>query len=249
MSRARWTASLPLTSSLTGVMLLKRRQPDEPAAALNKFCSIYTLNEVYTEFGIEILSTFFAYPPEIRKIIYTTNIIEGLNRQFRQITKNKPSFTNDDSLRKMLYLASRKIVEHWTARCRNWDMVLAQLNVMFQDRQSAWSDPARRISGQRMRYSRCARIPHTSTRKLGRQGPLRHRSLHRKTRFLKLFLDKMDFYLHKILWVALVFFKPSLPVRFWFLQSNGILKFCNCHLSRCRSNSDTKIICENTRRD
>ena len=46
-------------------------------------------------------------------------------------------FTNDDSLRKMLYLASRKIVEHWTARCRNWDMVLAQLRLMFQDRQSA----------------------------------------------------------------------------------------------------------------
>lgn len=85
----------------------------------------------------EILSTFFAYPPEIRKIIYPTNIIEGLNRQFRQITKNKPSFTNDDSLRKMLYLASKKIVEHWTVRCRNWDVVLAQLNVMFQDRQSA----------------------------------------------------------------------------------------------------------------
>ena len=85
----------------------------------------------------EVLSTFYEYPPEIRKIIYTTNIIEGLNRQFRQITKNKPSFTNDDSLRKMLYLASRKIVEHWTARCRNWDMVLAQLQLMFQDRQTA----------------------------------------------------------------------------------------------------------------
>ena len=84
-----------------------------------------------------ILSTFFAYPQEIRKIIYTTNIIEGLNRQFRQITKNKPSFTNDDSLRKMLYLASRKIVEHWTARCRNWDIVLAQLQIMFPDRKSA----------------------------------------------------------------------------------------------------------------
>ena len=53
----------------------------------------------------DILSTFFACPAEIRKIIYTTNIIEGLNRQFRQITKNKPSFTNDESLRKMLYLA------------------------------------------------------------------------------------------------------------------------------------------------
>ena len=85
----------------------------------------------------EILSTFFAYPQEIRKIIYTTNIIEGLNRQFRQITRNKPSFTNDDSLRKMLYLASRKIVEHWSARCRNWDIVLAQLQLMFPDRKSA----------------------------------------------------------------------------------------------------------------
>ena len=85
----------------------------------------------------EVLSTFYEYPPEVRKIIYTTNIIEGLNRQFRQITKNKPSFTNDDSLRKMLYLASRKIVEHWTARCRNWDVVLSQLQLMFQDRLTA----------------------------------------------------------------------------------------------------------------
>lgn len=82
----------------------------------------------------EILSTFFAYPMEIRKIIYTTNIIEGLNRQFRQITKNKPSFTNDDSLRRMLYLASQRIVKHWHARCQNWDMVLSQLEIMFADR-------------------------------------------------------------------------------------------------------------------
>lgn len=82
----------------------------------------------------EILSTFFAYPMEIRKIIYTTNIIEGLNRQFRQITKNKPSFTNDDSLRRMLYLASQRIVKHWHAQCQNWDMVLSQLEIMFADR-------------------------------------------------------------------------------------------------------------------
>ena len=77
----------------------------------------------------DILSAFYAYPPEIRRIIYTTNIIEGLNRQFRKITKNKPSFPNDDSLRKILYLASKKIVERWTQRCRNWDMVLDQLNI------------------------------------------------------------------------------------------------------------------------
>ena len=84
----------------------------------------------------EVLSTFFEYPPEIRKIIYTTNIIEGLNRQFRQITKNKPSFTNDDSLRRMLYLASQRIVRHWHARCQNWDMVLNQLEIMFADRET-----------------------------------------------------------------------------------------------------------------
>ena len=82
----------------------------------------------------EILSTFFEYPLEIRKIIYTTNIIEGLNRQFRQITKNKPSFTNDDSLRRMLYLASQRILKHWQARCRNWDLVLSQLEILFADR-------------------------------------------------------------------------------------------------------------------
>lgn len=81
----------------------------------------------------DILSTFFAYPAEVRRIIYTTNIIEGLNRQFRSITKTKPSLTNDDSLRKMLYLASKKIVEHWTARCRNWDQVLNQLDIMFSE--------------------------------------------------------------------------------------------------------------------
>lgn len=82
----------------------------------------------------EVLSTFFEYPLEIRKIIYTTNIIEGLNRQFRQITKNKPSFTNDDSLRRMLYLASQRITKHWHARCQNWDLVLSQLDLMFPQR-------------------------------------------------------------------------------------------------------------------
>ena len=82
----------------------------------------------------DVLSTFFEYPMEIRRIIYTTNIIEGLNRQFRQITKNKPSFTNDDSLRRMLYLASRRIMKHWHARCQNWDLVLSQLELMFAER-------------------------------------------------------------------------------------------------------------------
>jgi transposase-like protein len=80
----------------------------------------------------DILATFFAYPSEIRKIIYTTNIIEGLHRQFRKVTKTKSIFPNDDSLRKMLYLASQNITKKWTMRYRNWDMILNQLEILNQ---------------------------------------------------------------------------------------------------------------------
>ena len=117
-------SSTHLTSDPTRVMFLTWQQPDSTAAALNKFCSICTPNGVYTEFGID----------PVRKIIYTTNIIEGLNHQFRQITKNKPSFTNDDSLRRMLYLASQRITKRWRTRCQNWDLVLSQLEIMFSGR-------------------------------------------------------------------------------------------------------------------
>ena len=80
----------------------------------------------------DILATFFAYPPEIRRIIYTTNIIEGLHRQFRKVTKTKSIFPHDDSLRKMLYLASQNITKKWTMRYRNWDMILSQLEILNQ---------------------------------------------------------------------------------------------------------------------
>lgn len=80
----------------------------------------------------DILATFFVYPPEIRRIIYTTNIIEGLHRQFRKVTKTKSIFPNDDSLRKMLYLASQNITKKWTMRYRNWDMILNQLEILNQ---------------------------------------------------------------------------------------------------------------------
>ena len=82
----------------------------------------------------DILSTFFAYPVEIRKIIYTTNIIEGLNRQFRKVTKTKSVFPNDESLRKMLYLASQNITKKWTQRYKNWDIVIRQLEIMHDEK-------------------------------------------------------------------------------------------------------------------
>ena len=74
--------------------------------------------------------TFFRYPPALRKILYTTNIIEGLNRQLRKVTKSKTQFPNDEALVKMFYLATRK----WTARIQNWGEILGQLAIYFDDR-------------------------------------------------------------------------------------------------------------------
>ena len=93
--------------------------------------------EIMRERGLDerdILSTFFAYPVEIRKIIYTTNIIEGLNRQFRKVTKTKSVSPNDDSLRKMLYLASQNITKKWTQRYKNWEIVISQLEIMHNQK-------------------------------------------------------------------------------------------------------------------
>ena len=82
----------------------------------------------------DVISPFFKYPPEIRKIMYTTNIIEGLHRQFRKVTKTKAVFPSDGALEKMLYLASINVMKKWTQRYRNWDQVLNQLLIMYGSR-------------------------------------------------------------------------------------------------------------------
>lgn len=82
----------------------------------------------------DTLSTFFQYPKDIRKIIYTTNIIESLNRQYRKVTKNKAVFPSDDSLMKMLYLATENITKKWTRRYDNWDLVMNQLTIIYGER-------------------------------------------------------------------------------------------------------------------
>ena len=76
----------------------------------------------------DVISPFFSFPQEIRTIMYTTNIIEGVNRQFRKVTKTKSTFPSDDSLLKMLYLASQNI------RYRNWDSIYNQLSIYFDGR-------------------------------------------------------------------------------------------------------------------
>lgn len=82
----------------------------------------------------EDVSSFFQFTEEIRRIMYTTNIIEGLNRQYRKVTKTKSVFPSDASLEKMLYLASRNITQKWTQRYRNWDQVLSQLIILYDER-------------------------------------------------------------------------------------------------------------------
>jgi putative transposase len=79
------------------------------------------------------LSTFFAFPNNIRRIIYTTNVIESLNSQFRKVTKTKLIFPTDDSLLKMLYLAVERVANKWTRNYPDWDLVINQLNIVFSD--------------------------------------------------------------------------------------------------------------------
>ncbi len=80
------------------------------------------------------LSTYFKYPQEVRRLIYTTNAIEGFNRQLRKVTKSKSVFPTDDSLLKMLYLATMDITKKWTGRRQDWSQIYAQLSVFYADR-------------------------------------------------------------------------------------------------------------------
>ena len=82
----------------------------------------------------DVISPFFSFPQEIRTIMYTTNIIEGVNRQFRKVTKTKSTFPSDESLLKILYLASQNIMKKWTVRYRDWDSIYNQLSIYFDNR-------------------------------------------------------------------------------------------------------------------
>lgn len=80
------------------------------------------------------LSTCFNYPPEIRGLIYTTNIIEAFHRQLRKVTKSKAVLPNDDALIKILYLVTMDVTEKWTVSVKNWGLILTQLIILFKER-------------------------------------------------------------------------------------------------------------------
>lgn len=82
----------------------------------------------------ELLSAYFAYPAPMRKIIYTTNTVEGYHRQIRKVPKNKGVFTNDISLEKLGYLAYTRIRRKWTQPVHNWGQTAQQLAILFGER-------------------------------------------------------------------------------------------------------------------
>lgn len=80
------------------------------------------------------LSVYFKYPPDIRRVIYTTNAIEAVHRQFRKLTKTKGAFPNENSLMKLLYMGIQNASKKWTMPIQNWSLTLSQLAIYFEGR-------------------------------------------------------------------------------------------------------------------
>lgn len=80
------------------------------------------------------LTVFFQFPLEIRKIIYTTNLIENLNGKIRKYTKSKLSFPTDDAVKKTVYLSLMEIEKKWTQPIHNWGLIMNQFMLMFENR-------------------------------------------------------------------------------------------------------------------
>lgn len=115
--------------------------------ATNEELGLEALNEMYNKWGNKYgmvldswmnnwdnLSTFFNYEERIRKLIYTTNTVEGFNRQLRKVTKTKTVFPNDEAVLKAIYLATNDISKKWTSPYSNWGLTLAQFKINFNER-------------------------------------------------------------------------------------------------------------------
>ena len=107
-------------------------------AALEDFAQKWNSKYPYAikswENNWEELTTFFDFPPQIRTIIYTTNLIENLNGKIRKYTKNKMAFPTDNALKKSVYLAIFEITKKWTMPIRNWPIILNQFILIFDER-------------------------------------------------------------------------------------------------------------------
>ncbi|MDR1531627.1 MAG: transposase, partial [Clostridiales bacterium] len=83
------------------------------------------------------LTTFFEFPEQIRRLIYTTNAVEAYHRMVRKFTKAKAIFPTDDSIRKVVFLSVREVAKKWTQPVRDWSYAYSQIMIFFADRFAA----------------------------------------------------------------------------------------------------------------
>lgn len=105
---------------------------------LESFCDIWDSKypKIYKSWSENwaTLSTYLKYLEAVRRLIYTTNVMEGFNRQLRKVTKCKTVFPSDDSLLKMLYLATMDITKKWTGHRQDWGQIHSQVEIYFEKR-------------------------------------------------------------------------------------------------------------------
>jgi transposase-like protein len=94
----------------------------------------YPLAVTVWERNWDRISAMFQFTPEIRVLIYTTNPIESFHRQLPKVSKNRGVFPDDDAVLKLLYLATQEVVQKWTVRIKDWEAILAQLAIPFEER-------------------------------------------------------------------------------------------------------------------
>lgn len=135
----KYVASKDVKTVLSDLKLVYRAVSKEQAeleldAFENKWGTKYPIVIKSWRVNWHKLSTFFKYTADIRRLIYTTNTIEGFHRQIRKVTKTKGAFTSDMALFKLVYLAAERIAEKWTMPLQNWALTIQQLSIMFDGR-------------------------------------------------------------------------------------------------------------------
>jgi len=131
-----WKDRKEFTSDMKNIYTAPNRQAAE--AALNDFAKKWEAKYAYAvkswRDNWDELTVFFEFPVEIRKIIYTTNLIENLNGKIRKYTKNKMSFPSDEAVVKSVFLAIREATKKWTQPIQNWGIILNQFILIFGER-------------------------------------------------------------------------------------------------------------------
>ena len=121
--------------SITSYKAINKSVAEDELLKLSEKCGAkYPVVIESWERNWEELSAYFEYTEPIRKIIYTTNAVEGFHRQVRKVTKTKGAFTNDMALLKLVYLATKNIEKKWTTPLHNWSLTIQQLYIKFGDR-------------------------------------------------------------------------------------------------------------------